>query len=133
MLQTSLKLIKQDPDQFGEEILNCFADISECEPKFFKKDFNMLFQMLSAVVFDKNIDESMLKETATEIMILILERIPSLGKQNKDTLNGILEMIFFNMVQIDTEIDQDWANPKEGFSDENENGEVDSDEISFGI
>ena len=42
-------------------------------------------------------------------------------------------MIFFNMVQIDTEIDSDWANPKEGYTDENENGEVDSDEISFGI
>jgi hypothetical protein len=36
--------------------------------------------MLSAVVFDKSIEETMLKETATEIMILILERIPSLGK-----------------------------------------------------
>ena len=54
--------------------------------------------MLSTVVFDTNIDDSMLKETATEILILVLERIPSLGKLNKNTLNGVLEMIFFNMV-----------------------------------
>lgn len=31
------------------------------------------------------------------------------------------------------EIDAEWANPKEGFSDEHENGEVDTDEINFGI
>jgi len=42
-------------------------------------------------------------------------------------------MIFFNMVQIDDEVDIDWQNPKEGFSEEHENGEVDTDEISFGI
>lgn len=42
-------------------------------------------------------------------------------------------MIFYGMIQIDEDIDPEWANPKEGFSDEKENGEVDTDEISFGI
>lgn len=30
-------------------------------------------------------------------------------------------------------MDSNWQNPKEGFSEEHENGEVDTDEISFGI
>lgn len=42
-------------------------------------------------------------------------------------------MIFYGMVQIDKDIDPEWENPKDGFSDERENGEVDTDEISFGI
>lgn len=37
------------------------------------------------------------------------------------------------MVNIDDEVDEEWQNPKEGFSDEKESGEVDTDEISFGI
>jgi hypothetical protein len=62
-----------------------------------------------------------------------MERLPSLAKQQKEVLSGIIEMIFFNMIQIDDEIDPEWASPKEGFSDEHENGEVDTDEINFGI
>lgn len=42
-------------------------------------------------------------------------------------------MIFYGMVNIDNEVDDDWKVPKEGFSDEKESGEVDTDEISFGI
>lgn len=74
-----------------------------------------------------------MKETATEILILILERLPSIGKTNQDSLQATLELIFYNMVQIDKEIDPEWTHPKEGFSDAHESGEVDTDEISFGI
>jgi len=42
-------------------------------------------------------------------------------------------MVFYGMIQIDKEIDEEWLKPKEGFSDEKENGEVDTDEVSFGI
>lgn len=66
-------------------------------------------------------------------MVLVMERLPSLAKANKDVLSSTVDLIFYNMVQIDEEIDSEWATPKEGFSDELENGEVDTDEISFGI
>lgn len=89
--------------------------------------------MLQKVVYCKDIDDNNLKETATECLILILERLPSVGKQNTTALKSVIEMIFYGMIQIDEDIDPEWANPKEGFSDEKENGEVDTDEISFGI
>jgi len=38
--------------------------------------------MLQKIVFSKDIDDNNLKETATECLILILERLPSIGKQN---------------------------------------------------
>jgi len=38
--------------------------------------------MLQKVVYSKDIDDSNLKESATECLILILERLPSVGKQN---------------------------------------------------
>jgi len=43
--------------------------------------------MMSAIVYDKNLDDASLQETATEIMILILERIPSCGKNNLEILS----------------------------------------------
>lgn len=45
----------------------------------------------------------------------------------------MIQIIFYNMVQIDSEIDPEWANPKEGFSDALESGEADTDETSNGI
>jgi hypothetical protein len=39
-----------------------------------------------------------LKEQATEVAVLVMERLPSLAKQQKEVLSGIIEMIFFNMV-----------------------------------
>lgn len=53
---------------------------------------------MSSIVYDKRIEESSLKETATEVLVLILERLPSIGKNNKNILKNIIEMIFFNMV-----------------------------------
>lgn len=88
---------------------------------------------MAAVVYDKEIDETSLKETATEVILLILERVPAICKKDTALLQKTVEMIFYNMVQIDKEIDRDWSHPKEGFSDEHENGEVDTDEISYGI
>jgi len=114
-------------------VLSGFADMAEAEPKFFKKNFEMLTKAMSGFVYDKNVDDQNLKESATEVLVLVLERIPSLGKNNKELLSQVIQMVFYNMVQIDKDIDPEWAKPKEGFSDALESGEVDTDEISFGI
>lgn len=130
---TSHALIKKDADKYGDDVLSAFADIADAEPKFFKKDFKLLLDMMNALVYDKNIDENSLKETATEVVLLIVERVPSICKKDTNLLKKTVEMIFYNMVQIDEEIDREWSHPKEGFSDAHENGEVDTDEISYGI
>jgi hypothetical protein len=98
LLQSALGLIKKDADKYGDEVLSSFADIADAEPKFFKKDFKLVQQMMAAVVYDKDIDDSNLKETATEVLILILERIPSICKNDQAVLSSTVEMIFYNMV-----------------------------------
>lgn len=80
LLQSSFDLITKDTDKYGDEVLSSLTDIADSEPKFFKKDFVMLQQMLEKVVYSKDIDDNNLKETATECLILILERLPSVGK-----------------------------------------------------
>ncbi len=81
------------------DVLGEIADIADSEPKFFKKDFTILFQYMKSMVFDKKITESNLKQQATEILITIGERIPSLLKnQNSENLRSLLEIIFFHMV-----------------------------------
>lgn len=98
MLNSAMQLIKKDYSKYGDDVLSAFADIADSEPKFFKKQFENVVQLMSAIVYDKNIDESSLKETATEVLVLILERLPSIGKNNQAVLKTIIEMIFFNMV-----------------------------------
>ena len=61
------------------------------------------------VTFNKKIEDHGIKETATELLISIGERVPSLFREkHKQNLNGLLEMIFIHMVEIEKEIDSDW-------------------------
>lgn len=133
MIEQGYLLIKTDVDKYGDDVLSEFTDIVECEPKLFKAHFEKLHSMMSSLVYDKDIDEKSLKESATEILIIIIERYPSIYKQKLDLLPKIIQMVFYNMVQIDHDIDKEWSHPKEGFSDAHENGEIDTDEISCGI
>lgn len=92
--------------------------MAETEPKFFKKKFNMLFEAMYKITFEKNIDDSGIKRIATEIIISIGERIPSVFKNNNDALSRLIEMVFYHMVDIDEEIDPEWERPKEGFNED---------------
>jgi hypothetical protein len=46
LLQSSYELITKDTDKYGDEVLSSLTDIADSEPKFFKKDFVLLQQML---------------------------------------------------------------------------------------
>jgi len=132
-LETSLKLLKQDLSKYGEDVLSTLADIADTEPKFFKASFSYVLEFVMAFVFDKSVDDSSLKEMAISILISIVERIPALVKKDNEKLKGIILMLFHEMVSIDTEIDEDWIKPPEGFKDDHENGEVENDEVHFGM
>lgn len=91
-------LIKKDTDKYGDEILSAFSDIADSEPKFFKNQIQEVTNLIKTIVYNKNIDDNNLKETATEILVLILERVPSIGKTKSNILNDLIQLIFFNMV-----------------------------------
>ena len=61
LIQTSFDLITKNTDKYGDEVLEALSDIADSEPKFFKKDFLMLQQMLQKVVYNKDIHDNNLK------------------------------------------------------------------------
>lgn len=87
-----------DCDKYGDDVLSSLADIAEAEPKIFKKQFELLTKALSEFVYSKKIDDQNLKESASEVLILILERLPSIGKTNSAILGQVIQIIFYNMV-----------------------------------
>merc|ERR1712048_717860 len=52
--------------------------------------------------------------------VTISERYPEMIKKNSQSLNNILELIFTHMIDIESEILPEWANPPDGFNEENE-------------
>lgn len=91
-----------------EDSLTHISDISEGEPKFFKKHFNYLYEAVVAISFNKDIEDQGIKKMALEIIVSVVERIPSLVKKNKEILSKIIEMIFFQMIQIEDNISEEW-------------------------
>jgi len=60
----------------------------------------------------------------------VIERIPSIVKKDVDLLKMIIELVFRLMIDIDTDIEEDWLRPKEGFKDNED--EDDEDNVNFG-
>lgn len=53
MLETVYILLLED-ENLGEDALTVVSDIVEAEPKFFKKHFNILFQSMYKITFEKS-------------------------------------------------------------------------------
>lgn len=69
-------------------------------------------------------------------IITIIERVPSIIKKHdkdRSLIKDVVSLLFYGMVNIDKEIDDDWKKPEEGFKDDAENGEIDTDEVHFGM
>ena len=45
--------------------------------------------------------EPSIKRMATESLISFAERYPSLYRQNKERLAGLIELLFYHMIEID--------------------------------
>jgi len=131
ILATIIALLAKDED-LGESALSVLEDISEAEPKFFKKSFPAVFEFLYKVTFDKNLAETGVKKIAIEIAVNIGERIPSLYRNNNALLSQLIEMIFCHMIEIEEETTAEWQSPKEGFNDDVDE-DSDLEAVRFGM
>lgn len=52
MLEATYALLNED-ETYGEDALTVISDIVETEPKFFKKNFGLLFESMHKITFDK--------------------------------------------------------------------------------
>ena len=63
-------------------------------------------------------------------MVTIVERVPSVVKKDKEVLMNLLDLIFKLMIDIDSDIDESWMKPKDGFKADEE--EEEEDNVHFG-
>lgn len=72
-----------------------------------------------------------IRQQPIEFYVTVIERIPSIVKKNTELLKNIIEIIFKLMIDIESDIEQSWLSPKEGFKD-NDDGEDGEDNVNFG-
>lgn len=65
-----------------------------------------------------------------EFLVTVVERIPAIVKKDVDTLKNLLDLIFKLMIDIESDIDDSWCKPKEGFRHEED--EENDDGVEFG-
>jgi hypothetical protein len=83
---------------FGnEEGLEVLSEMIDIEPKFFKKNFKELNELLQNIFKIKNL-ESGVRRMATEMLVDYAEKYPALFRKKKDVLTNLIEMIFHHMV-----------------------------------
>lgn len=108
-----------------------FNEIAEIEPKFFQSNFSNIFAGTSEIVRYKDFCNPQICQQPIEFFVSVIERIPSIVKKNQDLLKSIIGIVFELMIQIESDIDEDWLRPKEGFR-ENQGGEETEDNVNFG-
>ena len=119
-----------------DDLENCVGylyDICEMEPSFFKQRFEDIVELVSTVrsVFADNVNNNF-KDQTVECLLMLIERYPEIIKIkknieknenpldfiHKEKLDKVVELIFMNMVEVEDEIDEEWACPPEGFNDD---------------
>ena len=113
-----------------EDALVEFNELAEVEPKFFRKNFKDLLQLLAPLVLKNDYTNTNIRHQPLELFVTVVERIPAIIKKDVDTLKNILDLIFKIMIDIDSDIDESWCRPKEGFRQEED--EEDDDGVTFG-
>lgn len=106
-------------DKGNEEGLEIVSDLVDQQPKFLKKTFVQLNELMINVVKIQGLEETT-KRMATEVLLSFADRYPAFYRQHKDRLNALIEMIFLHMIQIDDKIPEEWKNPPEGYNEDME-------------
>ena len=86
--------------------------------------------MLAPLVLKNDYTNTNIRHQPLELFVTVVERIPAIVKKDVDTLKNILDLIFKIMIDIDSDIDESWCRPKEGFRQEED--EEDDDGVTFG-
>ncbi len=60
---------------------------------------------------------------ATQMLVDYAEKYPALYRKKKEVLTGLIQMIFYHMVDISQEISEEWMKPEEGYNEEMEDDE----------
>lgn len=89
-------------------------DLVGVEPKIFKKYVRQYFDTIKAVVENKDVGVSALKDTGLKTLTILTQRIPAIYKDNNNLLRELFEIFFTHMISSSEDPDDDWLTPPEG-------------------
>lgn len=107
-----------------------FNEIAEIEPKFFQKKMPEIFEATKAIALKTDFANDKIKQQPIEFYVTCIERVPTIVKKNTALLTQIIQLIFQLMIDVDADIEDSWLTPKEGFRDNENDGEEDN--VNFG-
>ena len=114
-----LILVEKNED-LSDQVMNVLADICETEPRYLKKYFQEILNAMTEIRNCKEVSDGGIKDQAIEVVITISERYPEMLKKNSALLTQVVELIFTHMIDIDSEVMDEWASPPDGFNEDNE-------------
>ncbi len=129
--------LKTNDEDNLKYLLEALTSVADNEPKYFSKGFDRIFQVSLQVAAkacgseSEAFDDDKIAQLAVEMVITILERIPSLLKKRPaaEYLVPLLRVLLAIMRMIPSEVDADWLKPQTTFFFE---GEEEEDNINFG-
>ena len=101
----------------GEEALKNLRDLAETEPKYFKSKLDISWDLVNFIC-EANYENLGIKYLAIDFIVSLAGRLENEFKSNKTVCDTLLSQIFKVMVSIDSEVEDSWATPPEGFEDE---------------
>ncbi|KAL4471765.1 hypothetical protein ABPG74_008658 [Tetrahymena malaccensis] len=127
--QANGKLEDAEDNENVLSAINVIFDISDQEPSFFKNNFNEFYIGLTKMI--QEYPKASIQRLLIESLVNFIQHFPEFIENQNDKIENILHLIFLQMVQVDTEITQEWMNPQSGYNDDLENDER-SETIRFG-
>ena len=110
ILETTLQSLQAHDMDNLKVCLDSIKDLSNCEPKILRKNFNDIFILIGKIIEDKEVEDN-LREIAYEIMVSIIEGIPKILEKDDEKLKLFVQSLFKYAMELDQNIDQDWLNP----------------------
>lgn len=130
MVSVPLRALEQDEEKIIDDAMVEFNNVAEAEPKFFVNHFKELFFTFTKLIEKNDYDNPTIRHQPLEFLVSIADRETTLLTTDIDMLKGLLDLCCKLMIDIDTEIDEDWKNPKPGFKLKEEQNE---DSVVFAL
>lgn len=63
-------------------------------------------------------DNLNMKIEAVQALVNMVERYLDLLEKNEQRMNNLIELIFKNMLELENQVEPEWASPPDGFNDD---------------
>lgn len=126
MVKVPLRGLEADDEKVIEDAMVEFNNVAEAEPKFFVEHYKSIFLSFTKIVEKNDYANPSIRHQPLEFLVSIADRQTSLITEDEDMLKGLLDLICKLMIDVDQEIDEEWANPPPGFklSEEQEDDSI---------